>query len=134
MLSVAAPFPNPGAMALLIEAHQAHPVRIMSNGEGRGRHREVMISLLDRAGSSGNRRVRLSDLEDPTPLSEAEKAEYRKLERELAGQARPMKGKYDRLERLRLRALHAERMAAEERRVQRMAAAEKPVFARRRRA
>jgi len=132
MLSVPAPFPNPGAMALLIEAHQAHPVRIMSNGEGRGRNRTVLVSLLDRIGSSGNRRVKLAALEDPTPLSEAEQAEYQRLERELAGQSRPLKAKADRLERLRLRAVHAERLEAEERRAHRMAAAVKPMFGRRR--
>jgi hypothetical protein len=106
MLSVTAPFPHPGAKALLIETHRAVPVRILQNGEGRGRRRQVLIALLDRDGSSGNRRVPLADLEDATPLTEKEEAEFRQLEVELAGQARPLKAKATRLERLRLRAVH----------------------------
>jgi hypothetical protein len=106
MLRTEAPFPNVGAKALLIETHRAIPVRILQNGEGRGKSRQVLIALLDRDGSSGNRRVPLADLEDATPLTEAEQHEYIALEIELAGKARPLKAKAARLERLRLRAVH----------------------------
>jgi hypothetical protein len=106
MLRTEAPFPNVGAKALLVENHRGLPVRILQNGEGRGKSRQVLIALLDRDGSSGNRRVPLADLEDATPLTEREEAEYKRLEVELAGQSRPLKAKADRLERLRLRAVH----------------------------
>jgi len=106
MLRVETEFPNVGAKALLIENHRGLPVRILQNGEGKGRRRQVLIALLDRDGSSGNRRVALADLEDATPLTHAEEAEYIALEIELAGQARPLKRKANRLERLRLRAVH----------------------------
>lgn len=116
MLHIAAPFPNVGATALLIEAHQALPVRILQRLDGRGRNVRLQVSIQDREGSSGVRRVKLADLEDATPLTDAEEAELQRLERELAGQSRPLKAKAKRCERLRLRAVHAEQLAAAERR------------------
>ncbi|HEV2865456.1 MAG TPA: hypothetical protein VGX37_03000 [Allosphingosinicella sp.] len=125
MLGIDAPFPNPGAKALLIHAHQAFPVRIMQRVQPHERTRrnaeELLVSLLDRVGSSGNRRVALADLADASPLSEAELAEMEKLERDLAGSDLTAKGharKAARYERLRLRAVYADQLAAAERRAQ----------------
>jgi hypothetical protein len=116
MLSVETPFPNVGAKALLIDQHQAHPVRILQNGVGRGKRREVLVSLIGREGSSANRRVTVADLADPSPLTEAEQEELRELERQLAGKTSAPKKVLKREEELRLRAVHHARLEEEERR------------------
>ena len=106
MLSIEADFPNPGARALLIEEHQAHPVRIMQRLGGRGRRTELQISIVGREGSSAVRRVTLGDLTNATPLTEAEEARYKRLEAKLAGKATAAARDLAEFERLRLRAVH----------------------------
>ena len=110
MLPVPTPFPQVGANALLIEEHQAHPVRILANGEGRGRKREVVVSIQGRDGASATKRVPVASLADPTPLTPAEQREYFRLERELTGKARPPRAAAARFERLRLRWEHEEKL------------------------
>lgn len=123
MIPSLAEFPNPGAKALLVEAHRAIPVRIMQNGKGRGRNREVLISLQDRDGASGNRRVKVGELIDASPLTEKETAELERLERELVGQAVSERSpKYKRYMALHQRALHAFELEQAERAAKRAAA------------
>lgn len=111
MLRTPAPYPEVGAEALIVEAHRSRPVRILARDRV-GRTPMALVAFQDRDGrygASGNKRVRLADLVDPSPLSDAEEAEYRRLDRELASKARPDARKARRLEALRLRSIHATR-------------------------
>ena len=77
----------------------------------------MLISILGRDGSSANRRVKIGDLADASPLTEAQEAELRELERALAGKATAPAKILRREEELRLRAVHHARLAEEERRL-----------------
>lgn len=114
MLRVATPFPNVGSYALFIDSElpvseqRAELARIVgSSADGNG---EVLIGLPLRVGASGSRTVRIDQLKDATPLSEAEKAELQALREHLSGSPRPNRKKIERAEALRTRQIFAEKV------------------------
>lgn len=92
--------PDGARTALVIEAHQALPVRIL--GAAKGRARRVDVAIL---GSGERRTLAPADLVPDAPLTPREEAEYRRLDARLAGADRPLRADYDRFEALRLRSL-----------------------------
>jgi hypothetical protein len=77
MLRVPTPFPEQGSFALLDHDGRTHAVRILQ----RDQEGFVRISLPARLGAaSGNLRVPFDQLIDPTPLTEEERAELKRLE------------------------------------------------------
>lgn len=90
MLASAAPFPQVGSYALLIDMDQPAPqpaelVRIqfrhLAHPPESGL---VTVAFPLRNGADGTKRVRLTDLIDATPLTSAESREMTDLRRELA--------------------------------------------------
>lgn len=116
MIKTLAPFPQIFSNALLVEQHDATLVRITQNLGGRGRKQLLLVSQIGHEGASAVRRVTRADLISAEPLSEAEEAALRALERELAGKARPDARKLARHEELRHRHNHAQREAERARR------------------
>lgn len=114
MLASAAPFPQVGSYALLIDMDQPAPqpaelVRIQFRHLAHPPESGVVtVAFPLRNGADGTKRVRLTDLIDATPLSSAESREMTDLRRELTGQrVRGRKVKAARYEALRDRAVWA---------------------------
>lgn len=108
MLDSNTPFPQAGSYGLFQAAGTTELARIMSRPpatEGAEPFAEISLPLV--YGASGNKRVPLADVLDGTPLTKGEEAEYRRLDRELAGQSRPNRTKHARLQQLRLRSIRA---------------------------
>lgn len=106
MLNVETEFPNVYSKALQIVDHQPVAVKIIQNLGGRGSRRQLQVSEIGRDGSSAVRRVTLGQLISAAPLSEDEQADLIRLERELAGKAKPRKADLARHEALRHRYNH----------------------------
>src|SRR5690242_14408718 len=117
MLQIETKFPDVYSPALLIDAHQALPCKIIQNLGGSGRARRLLVSLTEQEGAAGTRRVTLADLITAAPLSAREEATLKRLERELAGADEPDARKLARHEALRHRHNHAQRQAERARRI-----------------
>lgn len=82
-------FPMVGSYALYEAVGLTQLVRIQyRDPEGEGL---ATISFPGTYGASGNKIVAVADLIDGTPLTSAERAEYKRLEQKLSGAARPRK-------------------------------------------
>jgi hypothetical protein len=115
MLTNPTPFPQVGAWALYCTAiGKLEAVRIVGR-DGLHGIGNALISFPARTGASGNATVPLADLLDPTPCSEAERAEASRLQ--AAQDARRRAGKsvtrraMARVDALRLRDIHAQKLA-----------------------
>lgn len=127
MLKIAAPFPQVGSYALLIddlmpvEMQRAELVRIMRTDVA-----TCAIAFPLRLGATGNRNVQLDSLIDATPLTKAEERELADLQRYVAGRERPNKAKAARCEALRTRLIMSEVMQIELKKLGRLQARSQP--------
>jgi hypothetical protein len=110
MLKTPAPFPQVGSYALFEDRRdfaqlpEMSLVRIIGlDGPASDEATRAVIAFPLRAGASGNRTVTIGDLIDGTPLTDAERAEIRTLESDMAGKARVAKKVLARYEALRHR-------------------------------
>lgn len=114
MLSAATPFPQQGSYALYTRG-LTQIARIISV-DTRDGVKVATISLVIRAGASGNRRVPLAELRDPTPLDAVEQAQLAELERVWLNAPRPrgrwQRAAYDHFHALRDRLIAADAFAA----------------------
>jgi hypothetical protein len=107
MIREPASFPFPGSWALYSLGGRWMAVRLQLVRDG-----EAMLSIPSHYGvASGNRRVALAELMDPTPLSADERAEMEALRRAVAGRKRPRKSDVARVDALQHRELHARMLA-----------------------
>lgn len=117
MLNVETEFPQVYSRALLVRDHRPELVKIIQNLGGRGRRQRLQVSAIGRDGASAVQRVTRAELISAAPLSDDEEADLIRLERELAGQAKPNKAKLARHEELRHRFNFAQAEAKRERRI-----------------
>jgi len=95
MLKIAAPFPQVGSYALLVddlqpvEQQRAELVRIMRRPTICTRGGDVAVAFPLRTGASGSMLVDDNRLIDATPLTKAEEREMHDISRALAGRERP---------------------------------------------
>lgn len=106
MLNVPAAFPQPGSWALAEIRGAEEAVRIVNVVDG-----DAIVSMPNCCSASGNLRLPVAQLLDPTPLAPAEKAEAEALERSMVGKSRVPRAKRERFEALTRRELHARRLA-----------------------
>lgn len=102
MLRTPAPFPNVGSWALLDDGGTTRAVRILERSGP-----DALISIGGGFSASANRRLPISSLQNADPLSGEEQAELEKIERRMAGKARPRKADVDRSVALGQRTIHA---------------------------
>lgn len=127
MLKVAAPFPQVGSFALLVddlmpvEMQRAELVRIQYRGDAR-----VSVAWPLRIGASGYRSVAEAELIDATPLTKGEERELADLQHYVAGRERPNKKKAARCEALRSRLIMSGVMAIEMAKLGRLQARSQP--------
>jgi hypothetical protein len=112
MLTPDTPFPQQSSWALLEDAGETLAVRIVSIEPGQSPDRRVLVSVPSRLGASGNLTVEFRQLIDATPLSDAERGEYRRLERTIpaapARRGSRVRLQQERYAALRLRAIHSQ--------------------------
>ena len=104
MLATEAPFPQTGSWALYDDGGTTLAVRIITRHPRDG---TATIAIDGVRTASGNKRVPLAELRDPTPLTLHEEGEMDKLEREIARAKSPRRSDVARATILRTRMIDA---------------------------
>jgi hypothetical protein len=104
MLAAEAPFPMTGSWALYEDGGTTRAVRIITRHP---RDSMVTIAIDGVRTASGNKRVPLAELRDPTPLTLHEEGEMDRLERAIARTKSPKRSDVSRATALRTRMIDA---------------------------
>jgi len=114
MLRVPTPFPQVGSYALIQDEGELMLCRIVDRDSDTG---QVLIAFPERFGASGNKRVMVDRLIDGTPLTDAERREWRAAEQAIAGKSRPSRRLVERADCLRGRDGAADELRARLRKI-----------------
>lgn len=99
MLNIPTPFPQPGSAGLI----RLDGSRVLARIQQVHEDGVCTIFLGNHFGSSGTKRVPLAEIEDGTPLTDDEKVELARLDRDMAGKARVPARKLQRFNQLKER-------------------------------